>query len=184
MLDSNCVWSFGVDPKMCQWQQRTTYTTNWTAWKAAGLDAHTQLADPQFVDTAKVFPNGYKPHGDFRVQDGSPAIAMGFKNFPMDSFGIMPEQSLSQINAPFANDRQPARIAGAVRYDHGKLFVSFDGDYTIAIISTQGRTVAVLHGRGIRGFTLAQGTKMAHGAYLARIRSARGLVTQRFLVSD
>jgi membrane-associated protease RseP (regulator of RpoE activity) len=26
--------------------------------------------------------------GDFRVRDGSPALAMGFKNFPMDQFGV------------------------------------------------------------------------------------------------
>jgi len=26
--------------------------------------------------------------GDFRVKDGSPALALGFKNFPMDQFGV------------------------------------------------------------------------------------------------
>ena len=26
--------------------------------------------------------------GDFRVKDGSPALKLGFKNFPMDQFGV------------------------------------------------------------------------------------------------
>lgn len=35
--------------------------------------------DALFVDPAK---------GDYRVKDGSPALALGFKNFPMDRFGV------------------------------------------------------------------------------------------------
>ncbi len=37
------------------------------------------MADPQFLDPAK---------GDFRVADGSPALKVGFRNFPMDQFGF------------------------------------------------------------------------------------------------
>ena len=33
----------------------------------------------EFVDPA---------HGDYRVKDGSPALALGFVNFPMDQFGV------------------------------------------------------------------------------------------------
>ncbi|UCD52616.1 MAG: PDZ domain-containing protein [Phycisphaerales bacterium] len=42
-------------------------------------DAHSVIADALFVDPA---------HGDFRVKDGSPALALGFQNFPMDRFGV------------------------------------------------------------------------------------------------
>jgi len=42
-------------------------------------DAHSIVVDAMFVDPAK---------GDFRVRDGSPALALGFKNFPMDRFGV------------------------------------------------------------------------------------------------
>ena len=42
-------------------------------------DAHSLVADAQFVDPA---------NGDFRVKDGSPALKLGFVNFPMDQFGV------------------------------------------------------------------------------------------------
>ncbi len=42
-------------------------------------DEHSIVADAMFVDPAK---------GDFRVKDGSPALALGFVNFPMDKFGV------------------------------------------------------------------------------------------------
>lgn len=45
----------------------------------AGCDADSLAGDPMFVDPAK---------GDFRVKDGSPALKIGFKNFPMDQFGV------------------------------------------------------------------------------------------------
>lgn len=37
------------------------------------------MADPLFVDPAG---------GDFRVKDGSPALRIGFTNFPMNQFGV------------------------------------------------------------------------------------------------
>jgi len=52
------------------------------ATKLAGQskrDAHSIVADAQFVDAAS---------GDFRVKDGSPALKLGFVNFPMDQFGV------------------------------------------------------------------------------------------------
>jgi hypothetical protein len=42
-------------------------------------DEHSILADALFVDPAK---------GDFSVKDGSPALKLGFVNFPMDQFGV------------------------------------------------------------------------------------------------
>src|SRR5208337_2316104 len=45
----------------------------------SGRDEHSIVADAQFVDPA---------HGDYRVKDGSPALALGFVNFPMDQFGV------------------------------------------------------------------------------------------------
>ncbi|MGJ8592759.1 MAG: right-handed parallel beta-helix repeat-containing protein [Aquaticitalea sp.] len=44
-----------------------------------GWDEHSIVADPKFIDPA---------NGDFRVQEGSPAFDIGFKNFPMDQFGV------------------------------------------------------------------------------------------------
>ena len=42
-------------------------------------DEHSMVGDAMFVDPAK---------GDFRVKDGSPALKLGFINFPMDQFGV------------------------------------------------------------------------------------------------
>ncbi len=44
--------------------------------KQSGRDEHSIVADAQFMDPAR---------GDYRVKVGSPAFALGFVNFPMDS---------------------------------------------------------------------------------------------------
>ena len=52
-------------------------------WRAKGLDKHSVFADPMFVDAAK---------GDYRVKADSPALKLGFKNFPMDRFGTQKKE--------------------------------------------------------------------------------------------
>jgi hypothetical protein len=47
--------------------------------KKFGWDKSSATGDPMFVDPTK---------GDFRVKDVSPAIRIGFENFPMDQFGV------------------------------------------------------------------------------------------------
>lgn len=42
-------------------------------------DRRSVVADPLFMDPSA---------GDFRVREGSPALKLGFKNFPMDRFGV------------------------------------------------------------------------------------------------
>ena len=42
-------------------------------WQAQGLDRHSLIADPQFLDPQ---------HGDFRLKAGSPAFKLGFKPLP------------------------------------------------------------------------------------------------------
>lgn len=44
-----------------------------------GVDANSVYGDPLFADAGS---------GDYRVKEGSPAFAIGFKNFDMDSFGV------------------------------------------------------------------------------------------------
>ncbi len=57
----------------------TTSDADRTKFAVNGCDAHSLVGDPQFVNAAK---------GDFRVKDGSPALKLGFVNFPMDQFGV------------------------------------------------------------------------------------------------
>ena len=47
----------------------------WTSWQALGMDWHSQIADPKFVDAE---------HDDFRLEPASPAFALGFKPIPVD----------------------------------------------------------------------------------------------------
>jgi hypothetical protein len=48
--------------------------------RARGTDEHSSAGEAMFDDAV---------NGDYRVQSGSPALAVGFRNFSMDSFGVM-----------------------------------------------------------------------------------------------
>ncbi|MBI5767906.1 MAG: right-handed parallel beta-helix repeat-containing protein [Verrucomicrobia bacterium] len=50
----------------------------WAAWQAAGLDQHSVIADPRFVDPAR---------DDYRLQPDSPAFALGFQPIPVEKIG-------------------------------------------------------------------------------------------------
>lgn len=52
--------------------------SEWEAWQALGLDRHSVIADPQFVDRAA---------DDYRLRPGSPALALGFQPIPVDKIG-------------------------------------------------------------------------------------------------
>jgi membrane-associated protease RseP (regulator of RpoE activity) len=54
-------------------------------------DAHSIVADAMFVDPA---------NGDFRVREGSPALKLGFVNFPMDQFGVQKPELKSVARTP------------------------------------------------------------------------------------
>jgi hypothetical protein len=54
-------------------------------------DAHSIVADAMFVDPA---------NGDFRVREGSPALKLGFVNFPMDQFGVQKPELKAVARTP------------------------------------------------------------------------------------
>jgi hypothetical protein len=60
-------------------QPRKTKDYSFAEWQEMGFDRDSIVADVMFVDPGSL---------DFRVQPNSPALRMGFKNFPMHSFGI------------------------------------------------------------------------------------------------
>jgi hypothetical protein len=62
-----------------------------TKFADKGCDANSLVGDPMFVDAA---------NGDFRVKDGSPALKLGFVNFPMDSFGVRAPRLKSIARTP------------------------------------------------------------------------------------
>jgi len=54
------------------------HKVNMEAWQQKGYDLNSISANPNFVDPI---------NGNYQVQENSPALKLGFKNFPMDQFG-------------------------------------------------------------------------------------------------
>jgi membrane-associated protease RseP (regulator of RpoE activity) len=67
-------------------------------------DEHSIVADAQFVAPA---------NGDFSVKEGSPALKLGFVNFPMDRFGVQKPELKAIARTPemprIGNSGRPAR---------------------------------------------------------------------------
>ena len=72
-------WGTEMDFNLVQNDGATTNAPATRLQEQSGRDEHSIVADAQFVDPAQ---------GDYRVKDGSPALALGFVNFPMDQFGV------------------------------------------------------------------------------------------------
>ena len=68
-----------------------------------GWDKESMVGDPLFVDAA---------NGDFRVKDRSPALEIGFKNFPMDQFGVKKASLKSIAQTPEIPETSVARQDG------------------------------------------------------------------------
>jgi hypothetical protein len=151
-----------------------------SAWRAAGLDVHSISGDPMFVNVNQTWP-GYSPKGNYQVQSGSPALTLGFKNFPMDSFGVMKPPSATR--KPFySNGKIGQEDAGfKVCYSAGRLTISHTGDYRATITTALGRTVKTIHGKGNASISLNAKTCGA-GIYFVVIRAKDGLQRYRFLV--
>jgi hypothetical protein len=77
-IDNNLFWNSGKPVKLLIDSGAGGEISAAETWKKLALDQHSVTADPQFVNTVK---------GDYTVRPGSPALAVGFKNFPMDQFG-------------------------------------------------------------------------------------------------
>jgi hypothetical protein len=93
-FDYNLLYNFGRPPMVHGVGKAMTVAE----WQQKGFDTHSVVADPMFVDPAK---------GDYRVKPQSPALKLGFKNFPMDRFGVIgkdhvPGRIVIPANVPFA----------------------------------------------------------------------------------
>ena len=87
--------------------------------QASGSDANSLEADALFVDPAK---------GDYRVKDDSPALKLGFRNFPMDQFGVQKPALRAMAKTPQlpsvranATERTSDRDASVVSWLGAKL---------------------------------------------------------------
>lgn len=71
--DKNLYWNINYPDDFLM-----TEKLNMEQWKQEGYDQNSEVANPLFVDPV---------HGNYQVQPNSPALKLGFKNFPMDEFG-------------------------------------------------------------------------------------------------
>jgi len=73
------------------------------AWHKRSLDTESLIADPLFIDPAK---------GDYRVRPDSPALKLGFKNFPMDNFGVLKPKFRAEAKEEHRRFDQAIRRSG------------------------------------------------------------------------
>ncbi|RYX83409.1 PDZ domain-containing protein [bacterium] len=92
-------WGKEIDSNLLQRVGTTTSIPATDLQKQSGRDEHSIVADVMFVDPGK---------GDFRVKEGSPALALGFKNFAMDKFGVQDPALKAIAKTPFTSGEQVA----------------------------------------------------------------------------
>ena len=98
----------------------------WASWQALGMDGHSQVADPLFVDAAK---------DDYRLKPVSSALALGFEPIPTEKLRenglvlkpiILPWRIQEGLPAGSrrarrqdrerANSRRPTPVSGCVAF--------------------------------------------------------------------
>lgn len=79
-FDHNCIYAPPQLPLKFSFTQSpdATRLLNWEQWRQQGKDAHSVLADPEFVDPGR---------NDYRLRAGSPALKLGFQPIPFDKIG-------------------------------------------------------------------------------------------------
>jgi len=180
-IDSNCVWSFGAAPGFTNFDDRSAHLFSWANWQAGGNDLHSVVADPMFTDSNKTWPN-YAPKGDFSVKPGSPALVLGFKNFPMDSFGVMQRDAVPIQNRHVMNRESGWKNSSFdLRYDGRRLSISHEDNYEVKITTLLGRTLKVFKGSGSSSFDMKKNYVSA-GIYYAVVRGKNAEEIRRFIV--
>lgn len=107
-----------MNPNLAKWGRKvdrnlfTTSDADRTRFASKGCDANSLAGDALFVDPAK---------GDFRVKDGSPALSLGFRNFPMDRFGVQIPGLKKLARTPEIPALMPPRPVGAKPGDVAEL---------------------------------------------------------------
>ena len=82
----------------------TTNESDRTRFADNGCDTNSLVGDAQFIDPAK---------GDYRVKETSAALRLGFKNFPMDQFGVQKPELRKIAKIPALPDLRAAVAATA-----------------------------------------------------------------------
>jgi len=153
----DATWAAGLDRNL-YWNANTrafrVEGDDWAAWRAKGFDRESVFADPEFVDPLS---------GNYHVRATSPALALGFKNFPMDGFG----HRMTRI-APFGGEFLD-RIAVTLTPDArgGEVRYTLDGGEVTAASPRYTRPLDVT------ATTLVQARTFRDGRPLGFVESAR-----------
>ena len=83
-FDHNLLFNRDGMPRITGFGEEMTFTE----WQDKGFDTHSLAVDPLFVDPEK---------GDWRVKPESAALTVGFKNFPMDRFGVLKPRFQAEV---------------------------------------------------------------------------------------
>jgi len=90
--------------------------------KQSKLDENSIIANAMFIGPEK---------GDYRVKDDSPALKLGFKNFPMDHFGVQ-KAELKAISRtpelPVVRQAKSEKVAAVLSYWQGATVRNLSGE--------------------------------------------------------
>lgn len=148
----------------------------------SGRDGRSLVGDARFVDPS---------HGDYRVKTGSPALALGFVNFPMDRFGVQKPvlkamartpvlPAAKSAAGPATRDTAPRRwLRASVRNvaDEGEMSALGLPDVT-GVLVLEAPAASELAKAGLRRgdvILTVNGTKIADAAALLRLAPSRPL---------
>ena len=110
--DNNLYWNVNYPDSPNILQNKT-----FQEWKAEGYDQHSEIANPLFADPK---------NGDYSVKASSPAIKLGFKNFPMNEFGHRMTR-IVPFGGEFSGEVSVQLIADARMKKDGSLRYTLDG---------------------------------------------------------
>jgi hypothetical protein len=137
---------------------------DFATWQGRGFDQHSIQGDPLFIDPA---------HGDYRVRPNSPALDLGFNNFPMNQFGVTKESfrdEVSQVARSYGTpdpDREEAVIrSGEPMTWLGATLKNLVGEAEKSAVGI-GEETGVLVIAAPPGSTMAQAGLNAHDLILA-----------------
>jgi hypothetical protein len=166
------------------WNNGTTGSVDYAPTRNAGLDAHSQIANPNFVNAAA---------GDYRVATGSPALTLGFVNFPMDSFGRVnvPVDSLGSgcATGVIVPPARPASFIQMIFVQGDRVTVRYFLDMServeIDLLSMAGRKISTIfsgvENAGTHTAVWMQKRNSGHTTFLVRIRIGDRTVVKKMV---
>ncbi|AWV97652.1 chitobiase/beta-hexosaminidase C-terminal domain-containing protein [Arcticibacterium luteifluviistationis] len=110
--DNNLYWNINYPDSF-----EVTAGVNFNDWQKKGYDLNATAANPLFINPQE---------GNFQVKDNSPALKLGFENFPMDKFG----HQMTRIT-PYGGDFSEETLVSLeadIRVENGKqIYYTLDG---------------------------------------------------------